>query len=141
MKFGFTQIVIVGLVTYFSCSPKNPVNEIENEVKKGTEKFFIVPGEDEEIEKSQINKGEVLVAYSDCYQCHREETKAKGPSFSDIARRYPMNQTYIDLLARKVIAGGSGTWGYPVMSPHPKLSLEDAKIMVTYILSLEKSKS
>lgn len=42
------------------------------------------------------------------------------------------------MLAQKVIVGGSRNWGYAVMAPHPKLSLEDAKMMVTYILSLKK---
>ena len=98
----------------------------------------MIHGEDELIDAAIIKKGEVLVAYSDCYQCHKEESKAKGPSFSSIAQRYPMQQTYIELLARKIISGGSGTWGYPVMSPHPKLSEEDAKTMVAFILSLDK---
>jgi len=42
------------------------------------------------------------------------------------------------MLAYKVILGGRGSWGYPVMDPHPKLSFEDAKMMVTYILSLKR---
>jgi cytochrome c len=82
-------------------------------------------------------KGKVQIAYSDCYQCHREESKAKGPSFSDIAKRYPLQKAYIELLSRKIILGGSGTWGYPVMSAHPKLSEAEAKLMVQYILSLD----
>lgn len=102
------------------------------------EEFYIIDGEDEPVDSEAIKKGAVLVAYSDCYQCHREENKAKGPSFSDIARRYPMQQVYIELLARKVISGGFGVWGYPVMSAHPKLSMEEAELMVTYVLSLEK---
>jgi len=42
------------------------------------------------------------------------------------------------MLAQKVIAGGNGAWGYPVMDPHPKLSMEDAKLMVTFVLSMRK---
>jgi cytochrome c len=41
------------------------------------------------------------------------------------------------MLAYRVIAGGSGSWGSPIMDPHPHLSHEKAKIMVTYILSLK----
>jgi cytochrome c len=102
------------------------------------EQFYVIDGEDEPVDPEVIKKGEVLVAYSDCYQCHREENKAKGPSFSDIARRYPMQHVYIEMLARKVIDGGFGVWGYPVMSAHPKLSMEEAELMVLYVLSLEK---
>lgn len=111
------------------------VNVSGTEAKK---EFFIVPGGDEAVDSSLVNKGEVLVAYSDCYQCHKEESKAKGPSFSDIAKRYPVQEVYLDLLARKIISGGSGTWGYPVMSAHPKINPEDAKAMAAFVLSLEK---
>jgi len=60
-----------------------------------------------------------------------------GPAFKDIAKRYPVNKVYIEMLAHKVIMGGSRSWGTPVMDPHPKLSFEDSKMMVTYILSLK----
>lgn len=124
----------------FGCNSKSSDLETANRSTHKPKEFFVIHGEDEFINPEMVQKGEVLVAYSDCYQCHKEESKAKGPSFLDIARRYPMQQAYIDLLARKIISGGSGTWGYPVMTAHPKLSKEDAKMMVAYILSLEKSK-
>jgi cytochrome c len=81
----------------------------------------------------------VLIGYSDCYTCHKKYERSAGPAFKDIAKRYPANNAYIEILARKVIIGGNGSWGYPVMTPHPKLSYEDAKMMVTYILSMKKS--
>lgn len=90
------------------------------------------------MDSALIKKGEVLIAYSDCYHCHKEESKAKGPSFADIAKRYPMQQAYIELLARKIISGGSGSWGYPIMNTHPKIAVQDAETMVVYILSLDK---
>lgn len=61
-----------------------------------------------------------------------------GPAFEDIAKRYPVKNVYIEALAHRVIIGGSGSWGEPVMAPHPRLSFEDAKTMVTYIMSLKK---
>lgn len=136
MKSGTILVILFIFATLSSCSSKLP----EEQSKPGEQKkeFLVVPGEDEFTDSVLIKQGEVLVSYSDCYQCHREETKAKGPSFSDIARRYPMQQAYIDLLARKVISGGSGTWGYPVMSSHPKLKFEEAQAMVAFVLSLEK---
>lgn len=136
MKPGIILALLILNFLFFSCSPQN-LEEKSAPLEKKKE-FFVVPGEDEAIDPELIKKGEVLVAYSDCYQCHKEESKAKGPSFSDIAKRYPIQQVYIDLLARKVISGGSGTWGYPVMSSHPNLSMEDAQMMVTYVLSLEE---
>lgn len=94
-----------------------------------------IPGEDEEVSIEVIKRGEVLIAYADCYECHNRETRSKGPAFMDIAKRYPIQQVYIDLLARKVISGGTGSWGYPVMNPHPKVQFEEAQAMVTFILS------
>ncbi|GAA0879567.1 hypothetical protein GCM10009119_25350 [Algoriphagus jejuensis] len=118
-----------------ACSSKTPEIRPFSEPEK--KEFFVVPGEDEKVDLEIIKRGQVLVAYSDCYQCHKEADKAKGPSFSDIARRYPMREAIIDMLARKVISGGFGAWGYPVMSAHPKVSVEDARAMVTYVLSVE----
>lgn len=139
MKPKIHLVKILLLLLFFSCNSKSTL-ELESHSEPKAKEFLVVPGEDEFIDPEIIKKGEVLVAYSDCYQCHKEESKAKGPSFTDIARRYPMQQAFIDLLARKIISGGSGTWGYPVMSAHPELSEEDAKMMVAYILSMEKSK-
>lgn len=98
-----------------------------------------IPGENDSIPEEIAARGEVLVAYSGCYDCHRREKRSKGPAFSDIAERYPVQEVYLDMLARKVITGGTGSWGNPVMTPHPHLKVEDAKIMVTYILSLKDS--
>lgn len=137
MNLRLIQASLILLTVFCSCTSKEVEEKSGLDLSGKKEEFFVVQGEDELLDSSLIKKGEVLVAYSDCYQCHREESKAKGPSFQDIARRYPMQQAYIDLLARKVIQGGSGTWGYPVMSSHPKLQLEDAQAMVAFVLSLE----
>jgi len=97
-----------------------------------------IPGKNDSIPAHVAEKGEVLISYSDCYTCHKKEQRSVGPAFKDIAKRYPVNKVYIEMLAQKVIVGGSRNWGYPVMDPHPKLSLEDAKMMVSYILSLKE---
>jgi cytochrome c len=97
-----------------------------------------IPGINDSIPTEVADKGEVLIAYSDCYTCHKEDQRSAGPAFRDIAKRYPVNKVYIEMLAHKVIMGGRGSWGSAIMDPHPELSFEDAKIMVTYILSLKK---
>lgn len=97
-----------------------------------------IPGEDDSFAAEDARKGKILISYSDCFICHKEDRRSTGPAFRDIAERYPIKKEYIKYLAQKVISGGSGSWGYPVMSAHPKLSLEDAKMMVTYILSTKK---
>jgi cytochrome c len=62
----------------------------------------------------------------------------KGPAFKDVAKRYPVQDQYIALLAQRIIIGGSGAWGYSVMTPHSDLKEEDAKTMVKFILSLKE---
>ena len=95
-------------------------------------------GKNDSIPVAEAQRGEVLIAYSDCKQCHTKEKRAKGPAFEDIAEKYPANKVFIDMLAQKIIRGGYGVWGKPVMDPHPDLSRADAELMVKYILSLKK---
>ena len=97
-----------------------------------------IEGPSEIIPTELARQGEVLIGYSDCYICHKKDERSAGPSFKDIAKRYPANKVYIEMLAQKVIIGGSGNWGSAKMDPHPKLSVEDARMMVSYILSLEE---
>ncbi|WP_018612164.1 c-type cytochrome [Segetibacter koreensis] len=116
-------------------------NRAEPERKKNREKIDYIkpiPGKNDSIPAKVAEKGESLISYADCYTCHKEDQRSVGPAFKDIAKRYPVNKVYIEMLAQKVIVGGSRSWGYAVMDPHPKLSLDDAKSMVTYILSLKK---
>src|SRR6476661_8661065 len=88
-----------------------------------------IPGINDSIPVEVAKKGEVLIGYSDCYTCHKKDQRLVGPAFRDIAKRYPVNNVYIEMLAHKVIIGGGGSWGSPAMDPHPKLSFEDAKMM------------
>ena len=110
----------------------------QKDTRKTVDYIRQIPGMNDSIPTDISEKGKVLIAYSDCYTCHKEDQRSVGPSFKDITKRYPVNKVYIEMLAHKVILGGSRSWGYPVMAPHPKLSFEDAKTMVTYILSLKK---
>lgn len=95
-----------------------------------------LPGRDNPIDSVDVQKGKVLVAYSDCYMCHSLDKRAKGPSFKEIAHRYPATEGYINLLSRKIIVGGRGIWGNAVMEPHPDVRDEDAAAMAKFILSL-----
>lgn len=82
--------------------------------------------------------GEKLIEKSDCLTCHRVDVKLLGPAYQDVAAKYPATDENIDLLAGKIIKGGSGNWGDIPMTPHPAVSVDDAKEMVKYILSLKK---
>lgn len=78
-----------------------------------------------------------LIAGSDCLTCHKVNEKVIGPSYIDVAKKYTASDAVIAELAGKVINGGTGVWGTIPMTPHPQISQEDAKTMVTYILSLK----
>jgi cytochrome c len=116
------------------------VSKKPSRTEKDYEKDYIraIPGKSDPIPVEDSQKGQVLIAYADCYTCHVIDKRSKGPAFKDIAKRYPVNDGYINLLARKIIVGGSGAWGYPVMAPHPDISEEHATLMVKYILSLKE---
>jgi cytochrome c len=83
-------------------------------------------------------KGESLIAAADCNTCHKVDTKIIGPAFQDVAAKYPPTEANIETLAKKVIDGGKGNWGDIPMTAHPSVSLDDAKEMVKYVLSLKK---
>ncbi|AHM62946.1 PKD domain-containing protein [Flammeovirgaceae bacterium 311] len=84
--------------------------------------------------------GNQLIAGSDCKACHTLDQVSVGPSYTDVARRYKGQRDAVDLLAKKIIAGGGGNWGSYVMSAHPQVSVQDATEMVKYILSLAEPK-
>jgi cytochrome c len=90
------------------------------------------------ISAMQMSGGELLINKSDCIGCHHKINKLIGPSYTDIAKKYPSTDKNIDYLADKIIKGGSGVWGKIPMTPHPKISTNDAKLMAKYILSLKK---
>lgn len=121
---------------------KQPANEKPTAAGDSIDRYkaYIRPieGRNDTIDPEIAEKGKVLIAYSDCYTCHTIAKRSKGPAFMDIARRYPSNKDYIELLAIKIIKGGSGAWGHPVMARHEGLSPEHARLMAAYILSLKK---
>lgn len=84
---------------------------------------------------------EKLYASLDCKACHTLETKSIGPALKEVSKRYNGQASAGDVLARKIISGGSGNWGSYPMPPHPDLPEKDAKEIAGYILSLTKTAS
>lgn len=85
-----------------------------------------------------MEAGELLIVKSDCIGCHHKENKLIGPAYQAVAEKYPATDENISLLASKIINGGKGVWGTVPMTPHKKITEDDAKTMVKYILSLKK---
>lgn len=69
--------------------------------------------------------------------CHAIDKKVIGPAYIDVSKKYDATPEMIDSLAHKVINGGKGVWGEVPMTPNTSVTLEEAKEMVTYILSLK----
>src|SRR6185295_1419107 len=85
------------------------------------------------------SKGLELIGASDCTTCHRLHKEgagvAIGPSYSEVAAKYsPAADTTIDRLVHKIIAGGTGVWETPRITPNPPLQQPNEKKMVVYIL-------
>ena len=73
---------------------------------------------------------------SDCLSCHAQNQKIIGPSFRDIATKYQKDPNALSKLIKAVKNGSSGQWGAIPMPPHPTLSEDEIKKIITGILSL-----
>lgn len=82
-----------------------------------------------------------LLKKSDCNACHALNTASLGPSFNKIALRYKDDKTAQNRLVKKVINGGSGTWGDAMMPAHTSMSNAEVGAIVKYILSLSEKKA
>jgi cytochrome c len=90
-------------------------------------------------ENPVYKKGLALIGGSDCLTCHKIDETLTGPPYRDVANKYPNTDANVNMLAAKIISGGKGVWGTIPMTPHPTISLDDAKAMVQYIMLLKKS--
>ncbi|CAA7193601.1 c-type cytochrome [Chryseobacterium potabilaquae] len=80
--------------------------------------------------------GDQMIQTLDCSGCHTIHERMIGPSYQEIADKYSEKDT--EMLASKIVEGGSGVWGGVPMAAHPQVSKEDAKKMIEYILTLKK---
>ena len=76
-----------------------------------------------------------LATAKNCMACHAVATKLVGPSYKDVAAKYAGQKDAVDKLAAKVIKGGSGAWGPVPMPANAQVSPEEARKLVTWILS------
>lgn len=81
---------------------------------------------------------EALLRKSGCFACHTVDKKLVGPALKDIAAKYAGKPGIVDVLAKKVRAGGSGNWGTVAMAPAPAtVSDADLKAAIAYVLTLK----
>ena len=79
------------------------------------------------------NNGVNIIMTSNCITCHGFNTKAMGPSFADINKRYPTTKANTDSLIKRIQFGSTGIWGKEKMPPHPELPVNDIKNIVQWI--------
>ena len=78
-----------------------------------------------------------LAAKQHCDECHAVQEVRIGPSFLAVALRYQADRAAAEeRLARKIINGGAGNWGNIPMVPNERVSLEDARAIARWILTL-----
>ena len=78
-----------------------------------------------------------LATSKNCMACHAVDKKLVGPAYKDVAKKHGGDVSKADMLAQKIIKGGSGVYGAIPMPANAKVSGADAKAMATYILGLK----
>ena len=73
-----------------------------------------------------------LLERNGCMGCHALDNKVVGPSFREVARRYPAADAA--QLASKIRAGSQGAWGQVPMPPNPGVSADDAERLAGWVL-------
>jgi cytochrome c len=126
----FILAVILSLVAY-SCGSKKETKNAEDYGTPQEETTAPVTASD------AITQGESLVKASDCKTCHHKVNKIIGPSHTDVAKKYDFTRANVELLAGKIIKGGSGVWGEVPMAAHADITQADAEKMARYVLSLD----
>jgi cytochrome c len=76
-----------------------------------------------------------LAASKNCMSCHAVDRKVLGPSFKDVAAKYKDDKGAADMLAAKIMKGGSGVWGPVPMPANNQVNDAEAKKLAAWILS------
>lgn len=79
--------------------------------------------------------GAELAAKKNCLACHQVDKKLVGPSYKSVAAKYAGDKGAADMLATKIMKGGSGVWGPVPMPANPQVSEAEAKQLVAWVLS------
>lgn len=80
---------------------------------------------------------EALAKSNNCMACHAVDKKLVGPAYKDVAKKYAGDAKAADMLAAKIIKGGSGVWGAVPMPANPKVSEADSKKLAAWVLGMK----
>ena len=118
-------VLFTACVFVFACG--------SNEEKPAEDKTAETPAA---TQPANYDSGLEMIGALDCTTCHKISEKNIGPAYTDVAQKYEFTDANVVSLAHKVINGGSGVWGSLPMASHPNISMDSARQMVRYILSL-----
>lgn len=117
--------------TLFACGGSdtaNPAAEDKDPAKTDAPKT--------EVSQAELDAGLTMIGSLGCTVCHSIDKLVIGPAYTEVAKKYETTPANIDSLSMKIINGGAGVWGPTPMTPHPHVSMDSARTMVKYILSL-----
>jgi cytochrome c len=80
---------------------------------------------------------EALAKSKNCMACHSIDKKVVGPAYKDVAKKYAGDAKAQDMLAAKIIKGGSGVWGPVPMPANQQVNEAEAKKLAAWVLSLK----
>lgn len=80
---------------------------------------------------------EALAKANNCLACHAVDKKVVGPSYKEVAKKHNNDASKADMLAQKILKGGSGVYGAIPMPANTKVSEADAKKLAAWVLSLK----
>lgn len=75
---------------------------------------------------------------NNCTSCHAIDKKVVGPAWQEVANKYKGDAGAAEKLSTVIVKGGRGVWGSMPMPPTPKISDEEVKEVVAFILGLAK---
>lgn len=78
-----------------------------------------------------------LAQKKNCLACHATDKKLVGPAYKEVAAKYAGQKDAVAKLADKVMKGGTGVWGQVPMPANPQVNAEEAKTLVTWILTIK----
>ena len=79
--------------------------------------------------------GKAIATENGCMACHSPGEPMIGPSFAKIAARYKGKADAPAVLFQSIKGGSRGKWGVMVMKPDTKLSDDDTRVVVDWLLA------
>jgi len=79
--------------------------------------------------------GKSIATASGCMACHSPGEPMVGPSFEKIAARYRGRSDAPAVLLQSIKGGSRAKWGVMVMKPDTKLSDDEARAVVDWLLA------